>query len=111
MKIEAETKGDDDTPGRYLIPAAPLFLSEALQQLKPSPNPDRPPNAFSIGDLASGKSKYAEINNYPANTDIVVDYVFDNNYPSNRGGDAVTDARSITVQVQHSLIAMPEPGF
>ncbi|MEM1192412.1 MAG: zinc-dependent metalloprotease [Pseudomonadota bacterium] len=109
--LDIKAKTEDDTGTRYLVDASDLLLTEAIQQLKPSPNPDRPPNAFSPGDIAGSKTKYHEIRNYPQNTDIIVDYVFENKYPSNRGGDAVTDARSLTVQMQHSFIQMPDDGF
>ncbi len=110
LKIEAETPATDDTPARLLVKANDLFLSEAIQQIKPSPNPNRPADAFSPGEVAGGR--YAEINNYPENTDIVVDYQFQNKYPTNGGGDAVTDPRSLTVQIQHSLIKVPDTeGF
>ena len=88
-----------------------LFLSEALHQVKPSPDPDAPPDAFSIGELSGDKTKFAAINNYPQNSDIVVDYVFESKYPRVGGSAAVTDPRAITVKVQHSLIAMPDDGF
>lgn len=112
IPIAATTKGvDEDAPDRFLIEADDLFLSEILQQLKPSPNPDTPPNSFSIGDLSSSKTRYDDIRNYPENTDIIVDYVFDNKYPTNGGGDAVTDAHSITFKVRHSLIKLPDSNF
>ncbi|MEL6112443.1 MAG: zinc-dependent metalloprotease [Pseudomonadota bacterium] len=109
--LDIKAKTEDDTGTRYLVDASDLLLTEAIQQLKPSPNPDRPPNAFSPGDISGGKSKYHEIRNYPQNTDIIVDYVFENKYPSNQGGDAVTDARSLTIQMQHSFIQMPDEGY
>ena len=114
IKIEATTpgeEGDEPTPDRYLLKAAPLYLSDTFQQLKPSPNPNRPPNAFSLGELSSSKTRYADIRNYPLNTDVIVDYVFSSKYPRNGGGASVTDARNVTVTMQHSLIAMPDEGY
>ncbi len=112
VDIAATTEGEgEDGEDRYLIKVNGVFLSEALHQVKPSPNPDAGPNAFAIGELAGDRTKFAEIRNYPQNSDIIVDYVFANPYPRNGGSAAVTDARSVTVKVQHSLIAMPEEGF
>lgn len=114
-KIAAKTpEADDDgeeSEARYLVAVNGLFLSEALHQVKPSPDPDGPPDAFSIGDLASDKTKFAAINNYPENSDVVVDYVFESKYPRDGGSAAITDPRAITVKVQHSIIAMPDDGF
>ena len=112
LNIAAKTDGEgEDGQDRYLVKTNGLFLSEALQQLKPSPDPEAPQDRFSAGDLSKDKTRFAEIRNYPLNTDIIVDYVFDNKYPRNGGSDAVTDARSVTLKVQHSFIAMPEDGF
>ena len=111
IAVEATSEASGDNEKRFLINVSDLYLSEALQQLKPSPNPDRPPTAFSAGDIDSARTRYREVRNYPKNTDVIVDYVFANPYPSNNGRDAVTDARATTVTVQHSFIAMPEPGF
>ncbi len=101
--VESET--------RYLVQVNDLFLSEALHQVKPSPNPEAPPDAFAVGELSGDKTKFADIRNYPQNSDIIVDYVFESKYPMNGGSGAVTDPRAITVKVQHSLIAMPEEGY
>ena len=113
--IEAKTPDADgdgeESETRYLVQVNELFLTEALHQVKPSPNPDAPPGGFSIGELSGDKTKFADIRNYPANSDIIVDYVFESRYPTVAASGAVTDERSITVKVQHSLIAMPDDGF
>lgn len=113
--IEAETPDADgdgeESETRYLVQVNDLFLTEALHQVKPSPDPEAPPEAFSIGELSGDKTKFANIRNYPQNSDIIVDYVFETRYPTVAASSAVTDERSITVKVQHSLIAMPEEGF
>jgi hypothetical protein len=101
----------DSTNGRLLIEADDLFLTESLTQVKPSPSPDEPPTAFSLGNQSKQKSKVEGVHNYPKNTDVVVDYVFENPRPINRGSDAVTDARNVTVTLRHSLIEVPENDF
>jgi hypothetical protein len=101
----------DETKGLYLIDADELFLSEKLHQVKPSPIPGMPPGAFGLGNLSKGKTKYEQIRNYPANTDLVVSYVYDNPFGSGRAGSDVTDSRAVSVMLQHSLIAMPENNF
>ena len=106
LKIVAE-EGDN-----YLIKADELFLVENLSQIKPSPNPNaRPGSSFNLGQLSKEKTKFASLRNYPKNTDIVVEYVYDNPSPSNFGGPDVTDARSVTVKIQHSIIEVPQNNF
>lgn len=104
--------GIDDSTGAILIESDDLFLTEALAQVKPSPRPGaRPGVAFSLGNRSKDKTHIREIRNYPANTDVVVDYVYDNGAPVVRGGPDVTDPRYITITVQHSLIEMPDNDF
>ncbi len=106
LKIVAE-EGEN-----YLVKADELFLSENLSQIKPSPNPNAKPGAsFSLGTLSKEKTKFASIRNYPKNTDVIVEYVYDNPSPMNGGGPDVTDARSVTVKIQHSIIESPKNNF
>jgi hypothetical protein len=111
LEVKAETEGEDDAPTRYLVSADSLFLNESLHQVKPSSNPEAKPTDFSLGSLSSDKTRYAGIKNYPENTDIIVDYVYDKDAPLNGGGAAVTDARAVTIKVQHTLLEMPENDF
>lgn len=106
LKIVAE-EGDV-----YLVKADDLFLNENLSQIKPSPNPNaRPGSSFSLGMLSKDKTKYASIRNYPQNTDVVVEYVYDNPSPTNFGGPDVTDPRSVTIKIQHSIIELPKNNY
>lgn len=106
-KIVAE----NDSTGRLLIKADDLFLTESLTQVKPSPTPGQSPTSFSLGRQSKEKSKVEGIHNYPKNTDVVVDYVFENPRPVNPGSDAVTDARNVTITLRHSLIQVPDNDF
>jgi len=101
----------DSTDSRILIGADGLFITEALTQVKPSPRPGQSPTAFSLGRQSKQKSKVQGVHNYPKNTDVVVDYVFENPRPINPGSDAVTDARNVTITLRHSLIEVPENDF
>lgn len=109
QKIKA--KSEDGT--RYLIPVDGLFKSESLNQVKPTGNPQQKPwEAFRLGKLSGAKTRISKIKNYPANTDITVDYVFANASPLNRGnGFEITDARNVKVRVQHTLLAVPVNDF
>src|SRR4029078_6359032 len=96
----------------YLIKADDLFMTEAFTQVKPTPNPQAPPGSqFNLGGLSKTKTRVTRVKNYPANTDVTVDYVYENPSPLNRGGADITDARNVTIVVQHSLIEMPKDDY
>ena len=42
---------------------------------------------FKLGSL-SKKTRYDKIRNYPENTDVVVNYYYENKNPTNRGSEA-----------------------
>ena len=107
-KIAAE---DEDT-GDVLIKADGVFASDALVQIKPTPNPDADPKTrFALGDIDSGKTRINAVRSYPKNTDIEVRYVFHNKAPLVRGGAAVTDPRNVEVRVMHSFIEVPDNDY
>jgi hypothetical protein len=114
-KIVALSVDTLDTLGntltRYLIEADAIFLQEVLSQIKPSRSPSAPPTSFSLGNLSSKKTRYIRLKNYPANTDVEVEYVYDNPSPLARGSNAVTDARFVTVKVRHTLIEVPQNDY
>ncbi len=96
----------------FLIKADDLFLSESLAQLKFSSPPGRgPKNPYKIGGLSKNKSKVLNVNNYPQNTDVVVDLVYENKNPTNFGLPTVTDPRYNSIQIQHSIIELPDNGY
>jgi hypothetical protein len=96
----------------YLIKADDLFMTEAFTQVKPTSNPGaRPGEQFTLGALSKAKTRVTRVKNYPENTDITVDYVFENPSPLNRGGPDITDARNVSIVVQHSLIEMPKDDY
>lgn len=102
----------DSAKNEYLIKGDDLFLTESLRQIKPSSNPEaKPGTTFSLGTLSKEKCKILQIKNYPANTDVTVEYVYDNPSPVVRGGPDITDARFVSIKVQHSLIEVPQNDF
>ena len=105
--------GADSASGTLLVSADKLFVAEALTQVKPPPIPGATPNprAFVLGSRSEEKSRIRSVRNYPANTEILTDYVFDNPTAVVQGGPEVTDPRYVTITVQHSLIAVPENDF
>lgn len=104
--------GQNDSLGVYLIEADDLFLTEAFDQVKPTPPTGVPPGArFTLGKLSKEKTRYLDVRNYPENTAVRVEYVYSQPAPKNRGGAEVTDARNVSVHVQHSLIELPENDY
>ncbi len=101
QKIVAE-----DSTG-ILIDADGLFLTEDLSRVQSPSAPGTPPTAFRLGRLSKEKTKVAHLRAYPENTDVVVEYVYDNPDALNPGGSEVSDARSTTISVQHSFAALP----
>jgi hypothetical protein len=104
-KIEAE----DKEKGEMLIKAEKLFLAEDLAPVKP--NYPATFQGFRLGNLSKDKTKYSAFKNYPKNTDVVVEYSYDNPTPQGAVSDAVADRRFITIKSQHSLIEMPQNDF
>ena len=106
--VSQEIVAEDAVKGEFLIKADPIFLTESLYQVKPSPDPEaKPGKTFNLGSLSKDKTKLLSIKNYPANTDVIVEYVYENPAPVVGGGEEVTDPRNVSIQMQHTLIEMP----
>ncbi len=97
----------------YLINADGLFRNETFDQIRPSNQPGlQPGQRFNLGKLSRGKTHVTGVRNYPENTAVTVEYVYSNPAPVNRGNwFDITDARNVTVGVQHTLVAMPENDY
>lgn len=97
----------------FLINVDALFRNENFEQIRPSTVPRPQPNlGFKLGKLSRGKTRVTDIHNYPENTAVKVEYVYTNPSPINRGNwFDITDARNVTVGVQHTLVAMPENDY
>ena len=96
----------------YLIKADGLFISEKLDPIRPNYPPGTPPGRFfKLGKLVSAKSGYIKINSYPENTDVVVSLAYENSSPMNYGGKDITDARNVTVKMQHSFLEVPDNNY
>ena len=88
------------------------MLKEKLAQVKPSANPKaKPGERFSLGKLSEARSKVVAVNNYPKNTSLLTEMVYENPAPIVQGDEDVTNSRAISVRVQHTLVAMPENDF
>ncbi len=98
-----------DENGTYLIDADNLFVKETLTQVKGSGSSN--PNAFSLGSASKDKTQILSIKNYPENLNVAVRYAYDNSSPKNYGGNAVTDARYVSIEVYYTLMAVPENDY
>lgn len=97
---------------QMLIKADDVFLTEIFQQIKYSaPSGAKPGSYFDMGKLSKDKSRIKEIRNYPENSDVIVEYIYENAQPKRYGSAAVTDARYTSIVYQHSLIQVPDNDF
>lgn len=106
-KIEAE----DTENGLLLIKADNLFLKETFSQIKPPSFPGEGPMSFKLGSLDSEKTKVLAVRNYEKNTDLAIEYVYNNPSVLNGGSSAVTDGRNVSIKVYHSMIELPDNGY
>lgn len=107
-----EIVAEDKESGELLISLDSVLLKEKLTQIKPTPDPEAPPKeTFALGKLSESRNKILRIKNYPENTAIISEYVYENPAPIVYGGEDVTDSRSMSVQVEHTFLPMPDDGF
>ncbi|MBL0739740.1 zinc-dependent metalloprotease [Chryseolinea lacunae] len=107
-KIAAVSKDNSS----FLMEADKLFLAEAFEQVKPSPDPEeKPGQQFKLGSLSKEKSKFVAIKNYPQNSDFIAELVFEDPYPMNYGNPSLTDPRFVSIRIRNSLIAVPQNDF
>ena len=99
--------GENNNGTSYLVSGDAVFKNEKINQIKP---PSRPGSKSPLGKLSSSKTTITGFNNYPENTEIVVDYVYESTSPSVYVS-AITDARYVTVGYRHCILQMPEDGF
>ena len=94
---------------KFLINADNIFLTESLQQVKSSYSSTY--RGFKLGSLSKNKTHYSAIKNYPNNTDVIVEYVYENKYPTKKGSLALSDSRIVSIKIQHSLIKVPSNQY
>lgn len=98
----------DDSAQRYLIEAGNIFIDEKLDRVRP-PRMDGMPAGL-LGTLNKGKSRVLSIRNYPQNTDVVVELVYDNSGSTSAGSD-VADGRAVSVRLQHTFLEAPSGDY
>jgi hypothetical protein len=96
----------------YLISVDGLMLGDKLDPVKPFLPPTIPPGSiFNLGSLNASKSKYETIRSFPQNTDITVSLAYDNPVPLNFGEKDITDARYVSVRMQHTFLEVPQNDY
>ncbi len=117
--VSTPIEAEDSKTGDVYIKADELFLKEALRQIKPAADPDaKPGDEFPLGELSTDKTRYLAVNNYSENTDVTVEYVYENSAPFRKVDNsfssaelAINDDRDISITVRHSFIAVPQNDF
>lgn len=111
--IIASTKilASDEKKGEYLIDANTLFISEAFTRIKAPNFPKSSPFAFKLGRFDKNKSKINNIKNYPENTNLKTEYVYNNPSVLNQGSRAIKDGRYISIKVFHTFMNVPENNY
>jgi hypothetical protein len=103
---------DEKDSGEIMVKVSPVFLSEALQQIKPAQDPKAEPGtAFALGALSEDKTALREVRAYPENVDLIVNYVYEDPAPVVAGTSSMSDDRFVSIVMQHTLIAAPEEPF
>ncbi|WP_417625036.1 zinc-dependent metalloprotease [Paremcibacter congregatus] len=95
LLASAKVVAQNEDKSTFVINAGILFKSNAFVQL--SRKGDKKPSKT--------KSSVLSVRNYPGNTEILSEYVFDKSDASN----AATS--SLIITLQHNFLTMPEPGF
>ncbi|MES2389516.1 MAG: zinc-dependent metalloprotease [Bacteroidota bacterium] len=103
--------GENSSKDKFLIKADDIFLNETMVQVKPAYVHAPPPGSFTLGSLSKEKTKYLNLKNYPKNTDVLVEYVYDNPGTASGAPMEVAERRYLSVRLQHSLIELPQNSY
>ena len=107
---------ESQSNNEYIINVTSLFLSEGLTKITPTPNPDNPhPNGLKWGKINPKKSLISRIQNYPDNTDLEVEYLYENlpnveTYGKDKFEDII-DSRNLILSLRYSFIKPPANNF
>ncbi len=107
--VSTEIKHEED--GKIAFSLQDLVKNESLHRVAPVPPRENADRAFKPGKFSKDKSRISDINNFPENTHVVVDYVFENGTPRVSGGGEIADQRYTTLSIQHAFVEVPESDF
>lgn len=111
--ILVSTKIEFDNEGKIVVDLGSVVLNENIHRIAPMPSrdPKRDKDRFKLGKLSKDKTRYNDFANFPENTHVVVDYVYENMTPRNGGTGGNADARFTTISLQHAFVKLPENNF
>lgn len=111
--VMISTKIEMDEEGKYAISLSDLVLNESIHKVSPWHNPAaaKDKKRFKLGKFKDKKSKIVDISNFPENTHVIVEYVFEDGNPKNPAANEVADPRYVSVQLQHAFVQLPENNF
>ncbi len=92
---------------KFLLDGDGLFMTEKMQLIK---MPSAPGSPAVLGGLSASKTRVYQINSYPENTEVKVEYVYENGSPQ-IGSSALEDARNVSIKYQHSWLSLPAEGY
>ncbi|MFT5466809.1 MAG: hypothetical protein ACI8UO_001909 [Verrucomicrobiales bacterium] len=108
----AKIVAEEHTTKTMLIEADGVFLKEIFRQIKPSEKKGSSSDKWKIGTLSGERTRFVSLENYSKNTALTVDYVFENLHPGAWPEEAdVTDARFVSIEVQHTLIELEDSTY
>ncbi len=108
--FSGEIKAGSEEEGGYLIDVDPLFLKDDLAIIDRTQF-RKNPKAFKLGGMSKDKTKVKAVRNYEKNSDVLVEYVYENKKIDNLNSEAIVDARNISMLVQHSFIEVPDNDY
>ncbi|MEM7697728.1 MAG: zinc-dependent metalloprotease [Verrucomicrobiota bacterium] len=107
-----EIVSEDEETGRILIKADELFLDESFRQIRRSPRDDDDDSKrFRLGDLSDDRTRFLAHKSFADNSLVRVQYVFADDRPKKRADEDVADSRYVTIEVQHTFIAVPQNDY
>lgn len=101
---------EDKASGELLVDWTDVLTSEQLYPVRP-PKKEQDKLSLSLGSVANPASKVIGLHNYPANSDVVVEYTFAQPEPGEGRMHDVADTRAVSVQLRHIFARAPEPGY
>ncbi|MBE1298874.1 MAG: DUF5117 domain-containing protein [Alteromonadaceae bacterium] len=109
--LTAAIKEQDE--GKYTIGLKELFMNEAIHKVSPWFNPAaaKDKKRYKLGKFSDKKSRITNISNFPENTHVSVDYVFEDSNPKAFGNRELADPRYVSVELQHAFIELPDNDF
>ncbi|MBO1256936.1 zinc-dependent metalloprotease [Alteromonas sp. 5E99-2] len=111
--VLVSTKIEHEEEGKIAISLSDVFKNEQLHRITniPANDPKIEKKRFKLGKLSKDKTTISEISNFPSNTHVIVDYVYDDAVPKVSGGSDLSDQRYTTLSIQHAFIEAPNNNY